>query len=313
VSLAVHADKLSKVYPGPEPVTAVDGIDLEVPEGAIFGLLGPNGAGKTTTVGMCTTRVVPSSGRVTVTGLDVTEDPPMVRKRIGVVSQFNTLDRSCTVFDNVAFHCRYFGMGARPAKRRAGELLESFSLSDKASAMPETLSGGMAQRLLIVRAVAHYPELLFLDEPSAGLDPQSRIALWEVLLELHSSGTTIVLTTHYMEEADRLCQQIAIIDFGKILVCDTPVALKQQVSAETVVELKVQHPSEEVAGPLRDLPGVLRVEFGDGVLRLFMRERDGLLPRVVEVAQPAGLRDISISEPTLETVFITLTGRALRE
>jgi len=313
VSLAVHADKLSKVYPGPEPVTAVDGIDLEVPEGAIFGLLGPNGAGKTTTVGMCTTRVVPSSGRVTVTGLDVTEDPPMVRKRIGVVSQFNTLDRSCTVFDNVAFHCRYFGMGARPAKRRAGELLESFSLSDKASAMPETLSGGMAQRLLIVRAVAHYPELLFLDEPSAGLDPHSRIALWEVLLELHSSGTTIVLTTHYMEEADRLCQQIAIIDFGKILVCDTPVALKQQVSAETVVELKVQHPSEEVAGPLRDLPGVLRVEFGDGVLRLFMRERDGLLPRVVEVAQPAGLRDISISEPTLETVFITLTGRALRE
>ncbi len=313
MSLAVHADKLSKVYPGPEPVTAVDGIDLEVPEGAIFGLLGPNGAGKTTTVGMCTTRVVPSSGRVTVTGLDVTDDPPMVRKRIGVVSQFNTLDRSCTVFENVAFHCRYFGMGARPAKRRAEELLESFSLSEKASAMPETLSGGMAQRLLIVRAVAHYPELLFLDEPSAGLDPQSRIALWDVLLELHRSGTTIVLTTHYMEEADRLCQRIAIIDFGKILVCDTPGALKQQVSAETVVELKLQHPSEEVARPLRELPGVLRVEFGDGVLRLFMRERDGLLPRVVEVAQPAGLRDISISEPTLETVFITLTGRALRE
>ncbi len=313
MSLAVHAAKLTKIYPGPEPVTAVDGIDLEVPEGMIFGLLGPNGAGKTTTVGMCTTRVVPSSGRVTVTGLDVTEDPPMVRKRIGVVSQFNTLDRSCTVFDNVAFHCRYFGMGARPAKRRAGELLESFGLSDKASAMPETLSGGMAQRLLIVRAVAHYPELLFLDEPSAGLDPQSRIALWDVLLELHRSGTTIVLTTHYMEEADRLCQRIAIIDFGKILVCDTPEALKQQVSAETVVELKLQQPSEEVARPLRELPGVLRVELGDGVLRLFMRERDGLLPRVVEVAQPAGLRDISISEPTLETVFITLTGRALRE
>jgi len=313
VSLAVHAQELTKVYTAPEPVTAVERIDLEVPEGTIFGLLGPNGAGKTTTVGMCTTRVVPSSGRVTVTGLDVTEDPPMVRKRIGVVSQFNTLDRSCTVFDNVAFHCRYFGMGARSAKRRAGELLESFSLSDKASAMPETLSGGMAQRLLIVRAVAHYPELLFLDEPSAGLDPQSRIALWDVLLDLHRSGTTIVLTTHYMEEADRLCQQIAIIDFGKILVCDTPVALKRQVSAETVVELKVQHPSEEVAGPLRDLPGVLRVEAGDDVLRLFMRERDGLLPRVVEVAQPAGLRDISISEPTLETVFITLTGRALRE
>ncbi len=313
MSLAVHAAKLTKIYPGPEPVTAVDGIDLEVPEGMIFGLLGPNGAGKTTTVGMCTTRVVPSSGRVTVTGLDVTDDPPMVRKRIGVVSQFNTLDRSCTVFENVAFHCRYFGMGARPAKRRAEELLESFSLSEKASAMPETLSGGMAQRLLIVRAVAHYPELLFLDEPSAGLDPQSRIALWDVLLELHRSGTTIVLTTHYMEEADRLCQRIAIIDFGKILVCDTPGALKQQVSAETVVELKLQHPSEEVARPLRELPGVLRVEFGDGVLRLFMRERDGLLPRVVEVAQPAGLRDISISEPTLETVFITLTGRALRE
>ncbi len=313
MSLAVHAVKLTKVYPGPEPVTAVVGIDLEVPEGTIFGLLGPNGAGKTTTVGMCTTRVVPSSGRVTVTGLDVTKDPPMVRKRIGVVSQFNTLDRSCTVFDNVAFHCRYFGMAARPAKRRAGELLESFSLSDKASAMPETLSGGMAQRLLIVRAVAHYPELLFLDEPSAGLDPQSRIALWDVLLELHRLGTTIVLTTHYMEEADRLCQRIAIIDFGKILVCDTPGALKQQVSAETVVELKLQHPSEEVAQPLRELPGVLRVELGDGVLRLFMRERDGLLPRVVEVAQPAGLRDISISEPTLETVFITLTGRALRE
>ena len=313
MSLAVRAEELTKIYPGPHPVVAVDGIDLEVPEGSIFGLLGPNGAGKTTTVGMCTTRVVPSGGRVVVTGLDVTSDPPMVRKRIGVVSQFNTLDRSCSVFDNVAFHCRYFGMSARAAKRRAGELLESFGLSDKSSAMPETLSGGMAQRLLIVRAVAHHPELLFLDEPSAGLDPQSRIALWDVLLELHRTGTTIVLTTHYMEEADRLCQRIAIIDFGEILVCDTPGALKKQVDAETVVELKVKHPIEEVEEPLKELPGVLRVEPGEGVLRVYMRERDGLLPRIVEVAQPAGLRDITISEPTLETVFITLTGRAFRE
>ena len=313
MNLAVHAQDLTKIYPGSDSVAAVDGIDLEVPKGSIFGLLGPNGAGKTTTVGMCTTRVIPSSGRAIVTGLDVTVDPPMVRKRIGVVSQFNTLDRSCTVFDNVAFHCRYFGMGARTSKQRAGELLESFGLSEKASAMPETLSGGMAQRLLIVRAVAHRPELLFLDEPSAGLDPQSRIGLWDVLLELHRTGTTIVLTTHYMEEADRLCQRIAIIDFGRILVCDTPGALKRQVGAETVVELKLQHPSDEVAGPLRALPGVLRVEEDSEVIRIFMRERDGLLPRIVEQAQPSGLRDISISEPTLETVFIALTGRALRE
>jgi ABC-2 type transport system ATP-binding protein len=294
-------------------VDAVKGIDLEVAGGEIFGLLGPNGAGKTTTVGMCTTRVVPTSGRVTVDGVDVRADPPGARGRIGVVTQFNTLDRSCTVFENLKYHCRYFGMSHSDAKARAGELLETFRLSDRADANVMALSGGMAQRLQVARSIAHRPVVLFLDEPTSGLDPQSRIALWEVLGALHDEGTTVILTTHYMEEADQLCDRLAIIDHGEILIMGTPEQLKRQVGVETVVTLTLDGDRDGAVKALSVVRGVDRVEIVEGEVLVYLAEREGPLPAVVQAAMAFGLVDLALTEPTLETVFIQLTGRALRD
>ncbi|HUD15808.1 MAG TPA: ABC transporter ATP-binding protein [Acidimicrobiales bacterium] len=310
---AVVVEKLSKHYRGPPPVDAVKSIDLEVARGEIFGLLGPNGAGKTTTVGMCTTRVVPTAGRVTVDGVDVRADPPGARGRIGVVTQFNTLDRSCTVFENLKYHCRYFGMNHRDAKARAAELLDTFRLADRADANVMALSGGMAQRLQVARSIAHRPVVLFLDEPTSGLDPQSRIALWEVLGALHDEGTTVILTTHYMEEADRLCDRLAIIDYGEILVMGTPDQLKRQVGVETVVTLTLDGDREGAVKALSVVAGVDRTEIVEGEVLVYLAEREGPLPAVVQAALAFGLVDLALTEPTLETVFIQLTGRALRD
>jgi ABC-2 type transport system ATP-binding protein len=310
---AVVVEKLSKYYAGPPPVDAVKNIDLEVHRGEIFGLLGPNGAGKTTTVGMCTTRVVPTAGRVSVDGIDVQAQPPAARSRIGVVTQFNTLDRSCTVFENLKYHCRYFGMSHAAAKARAGELLETFRLTDRADANVMALSGGMAQRLQVARSIAHRPVVLFLDEPTSGLDPQSRIALWEVLGALHDEGTTVILTTHYMEEADRLCDRLAIIDYGEILVMGTPDQLKRQVGVETVVTLTLEGDREGAVKALSVVPGVDRTEIVEGEVLVYLAEREGPLPAVVGAAMGFGMVDLALTEPTLETVFIQLTGRALRD
>lgn len=311
---AIEIQGLCKVYPGNREVRAVDGIDLEVREGVIFGLLGPNGAGKTTTVGMCTTKVRPTSGKVFVDGVDVTADPARVKRRIGVVTQFNTLDRSCTVYENLYFHCRFFGMGRKESRERAGQLLEDFKLTERAKATPSELSGGMAQRLQVARAIAHRPEVLFLDEPTAGLDPQSRIALWEIVQQMREKeGLTVLLTTHYIEEADQLCERVAIIDHGKILVCDTPANLKRELDAGTVVELRLEGEAEGLPDALGELEGVLSAEPTEEGVRVFASHSGGLLPRIVEMAHGHGLRDISVTDPTLETVFINLTGRDLRE
>jgi ABC-2 type transport system ATP-binding protein len=190
------------------PVRAVDALDLAVETGEFFGLLGPNGAGKSTTIGMLTTRVIPTAGRALVAGIDVVAQPALARTRLSAVTQTNTLDRSLDVFDNLYFHGRYFGLSRGESRRRAQELIERFNLTDKARAMVETLSGGLAQRVQIARALLHRPQVLFLDEPTAGLDPQARLALWETLRGLQAAGQTILLTTHYMEEADQLCHRV---------------------------------------------------------------------------------------------------------
>jgi len=310
---AIRLEGLVKEYAGPPRVQALVGVNLAVREGEVFGLLGPNGAGKTTTVGICTTRVLPTSGRATVKGVDVVADPPRARRAIGVVSQYNTLDRSCTIRENLYYHCRYFGMGGAESRHRADELLEQFRLSDRAAAMPEQLSGGLVQRTQVARAIAHRPAVLFLDEPTAGLDPQSRLALWELIEGMRALGITVLLTTHYMDEADRLSDRVAIIDAGRVLVCDTPAALKRQVGAETVVHLQLEGDFAALASQLCMIQGVREVTPADGGLRLMASSRDGLLARVVEAAAPYTLRDVAISEPTLETVFIQLTGKALRD
>ena len=310
----IHTEDLTKVYPGTD-FAAVDRLNLDVWAGEIFGLLGPNGAGKTTTAGMLTTRVVPTSGRALLAGVDVAAHPALAKQLSGIVSQQNTLDRQLTVWENLYFHGRLFGMGAKASRRIADELLEQFQLSRWAKASVYALSGGMAQRLMVARAIFHRPSVLFLDEPTAGLDPQSRLALWDLLGELHNQGQTIMLTTHYMEEADRLCQRVAIMDHGKILALDTPAALKQSIGADTVVTVKATGDAGRLAETLAaDVDGITRTRIVDGGVQLHVQGSDRLIPRIVTAAEHDGfdLADLSVSEPSLETVFINLTGKELR-
>jgi ABC-2 type transport system ATP-binding protein len=311
----IHTEDLTKVYPGTD-FAAVDRLNLDVQVGEIFGLLGPNGAGKTTTAGILTTRVVPTSGRAFLAGVDVAAHPALAKQLSGIVSQQNTLDRQLTVWENLYFHGRLFGMGAKASRRTADELLEQFHLTRWAKASVYALSGGMAQRLMVARAIFHRPSVLFLDEPTAGLDPQSRLALWDLLGELHREGQTILLTTHYMEEADRLCSRVAIMDHGRILALETPAALKQTVGADTVVTIKAAGDTARLAEALaRDVDGVTRTRVVDGGVQLHVKGNDRLVPRVVTAAERGGFDviDLSISEPSLETVFINLTGKELRE
>ncbi len=311
----VEIQNLTKVYKAKVSVTAVDAINLAIPRGGIFGLLGPNGAGKTTTISMCTTRAIPTSGTITVAGVDIVHAPAVARRNIGVVTQYNTLDRACTVFENLYFHCRYFGYSTAEARLRTTALLDQFLLADKATAYPWQLSGGLAQRLQIARAIAHRPSVLFLDEPSAGLDPQSRIAMWDAVRQLHTEGITVVLTTHYMEEADELCEQLAIMDHGKILTCDTPANLKRGLGAQTIYQLQMRDLSklDSLHGTIAAIDHVQSVERTADGLRVYAQASDGLLSSLVNAASPSGLKDMRISEPTLENVFIRLTGRDLRE
>jgi ABC-2 type transport system ATP-binding protein len=309
----IRTEALSKTYP--TGVVAVDGLDLEVRTGEIFGLLGPNGAGKTTTVGMLTTRVIPSSGGAWISGVDVLAHPTATKRVIGVVSQTNTLDRSLSVWENLYHHGKYFGMPTKAARARADELLERFRLADRADADVNTLSGGMAQRLMMARSIVHRPSILFLDEPTSGLDPQSRLALWEILGEIHGDGQTIMLTTHYMEEADKLCSRVAIMDHGHLLALDEPDALKRSVGADTIMMLRVDGDAEALRTLVATVPGVDNASVVEGEVMVATRMTDGLLPRLIQQAETNGfpVRDVSVDEPSLETVFITLTGKELRE
>jgi ABC-2 type transport system ATP-binding protein len=313
-AVPVRTEDLTKVYPG--GVKAVDTLNLSLQDGEIFGLLGPNGAGKTTTVGMLTTMVVPTSGRAWVGGVDVLAHPALAKQNIGVVPQQNTLDRSLSVWENLYFHGRFFGMSARQARTEADRRLKQFRLADWGPAPVLSLSGGMAQRLMTARAILHEPRILFLDEPTAGLDPQSRLALWEILRELHAAGETILLTTHYMEEADTLCDRVAIMDHGQIRALDTPAELKRRVGADTVVTVTADGDLDQLERLLADeVPGVNEAHRRDGSVQLHVRGSDGLLPRVITAAEHGGFNvtDLSVAEPTLETVFITLTGKDLRD
>jgi ABC-2 type transport system ATP-binding protein len=306
---------LTKQYPTMD-VPALDQLNLKVHRGEIFGLLGPNGAGKTTTAGILTTRVIPTSGSAFVAGIDVRKHPALVKQVSGIVSQQNTLDRQLTVWENLYFHGRFFGMSARRSKLKADEMLETFNLSKWAKASVYALSGGMAQRLMVARAIFHNPAVLFLDEPTAGLDPQSRLALWDMLVKLNSEGQTVVLTTHYMEEADKLCQRVAILDHGKVLALDTPANLKKSTGADTIVTIKVIGDPQVLADVVtRDVPGVVKTRVGDGTVQVHVQGTDRLVPSIVNAAEKANLDviDLAVAEPSLETVFINLTGKELRE
>jgi ABC-2 type transport system ATP-binding protein len=322
-------ENLVKTYPGTRKTPAVEavrGVSFAVERGEFFGLLGPNGAGKSTTLGCISTLVRPTSGRILVDGTDVARDPTAAKRRIAVVPQTRNLDRDLTVREVLTYHGRYFGLPAAEREARADRLLSELQIADKAGAKPLTLSGGQQQRVMIARALMHDPQVVLLDEPTTGLDPQARRLLWETLRALHQRGTTFILTTHYMEEADRLCQRLAVVDHGRVLTLDTPSALKRGLPGGQVLDLWVRA-GEPLAPRLRAVAGVLNLEaVENGVaageaadgrerLRLFVDPGDGLLDRVLRVVREAGaeLDHVSLAQPSLEDVYVHLTGRGLRE
>ena len=314
-SPVIVTEGLTKRYAGTD-FLAVDRLDLRVNAGEIFGLLGPNGAGKTTTAGMLTTRVVPTSGSAHVAGVDVIAHPARAKQFIGVVSQSNTLDRQLSVTENLYFHGRLFGMGADESRRAASRLLEQFQLSRWADASVYALSGGMAQRLMVARSILHRPAVLFMDEPTAGLDPQSRLALWEILEQLNAEGQAIVLTTHFMREADQLCDRVAIMDHGAILALDTPEGLKRSTGVDTIISLTATGDLAALSSALLTrVPGARHVRTVEQGVELHVAGGEHPLTSVISAAEDSGaiIQDLSIAEPSLETVFINLTGKELRD
>ncbi len=294
-------------------IAAIDGLDLEVREGEFFGLLGPNGAGKTTTIGVLTTRVNASSGDAFVAGKNVVTDQVAVRRRIGVVPQRPNPDRGLNVIENLLFHGAYFGLPTSVSMQRAMNLLELFEIDDRAQAKVDELSGGQQQRLMIARALLHEPRVIFLDEPTVGLDPQARLALWDILRILHAQGRTIVMTTHYMAEADELCDRLAIIDRGKLLALDSPSRLRLQAPGATLIDLSIDGDIAAAAILCRRLSGVQRVDESAGELRAYSDRGGEMLPALIHAVEEAGCRvqNINLAKPSLETLFVALTGRKL--
>jgi ABC-2 type transport system ATP-binding protein len=337
-AISIEVQNLVKRYPKAS-VNAVDDISFSVRRGESFGLLGPNGAGKTTTIGVLTTGIIPTSGSARIMGIDVVADPMSVKQRISVVPQQSNLDRSLRAREILTFHASYHGVPRAEGQARADALLKELGLGDRGKDKVMRYSGGMAQRLMLARALMHSPDVLFLDEPTNSLDPQSRLFLWDRIRSLNAQGITVLLTTHDMEEADQLCERIAIMDHGKILVLDTPAELKKLIPGGTSLELRVRipelvsvgdahqdgHSKTQLLEALRTLPGVIKgdevaeSEEEDGkrgttLFRLYSEDAGALAVQATQaVAQVnAELRDLHLAHPSLEDVFIYLTGRNLR-
>ena len=319
---AVQVTDLVKRYPG-RPSNAVDGISFTVERGEVFGLLGPNGAGKTTTIGVLTTRVLPTSGSASVAGIDVAADPVTARSRLSVVPQRSNLDRALTARQNLVFHAAYHGIGRAERNRRADALLEQLGLGDRGKDKVDNYSGGMAQRLLIARALMHAPQVIFLDEPSTGLDPQARLFVWDRVRELRDGGVTVVLTTHDMDEAAALTDRVGIMDHGRLLALDTPTALTRSLPGSATLEVDVERADgdtdDDVLAALSALSAAERVEpvadSGGLRARIYLSGDAAALVGPVSdtlTARRARLTGVRIGEPSLEDVFLSLTGRELR-
>jgi ABC-2 type transport system ATP-binding protein len=308
---AIYAEGLVKTF---GDVRALDGVDLDVPEGTVLGLLGPNGAGKTTTVRVLTTLLQPDSGKAVVAGLDVLKHPNEVRRSIGLSGQFAAVDEYLTGRENLQMVGQLYQMSARDAKTRAGRLLERFNLADAADRPAKTYSGGMRRRLDLAAALVVSPPVMFMDEPTTGLDPRNRQQLWEVIQELVSGGTTLLLTTQYLEEADHLAHDICVVDHGKVIARGTSDQLKARTGGERVEV--VVHASEQI-GPAREV----LLGFGKGDVAIAEHTRKLTVPvtggakLLAEVIRELDIRgveidDIGLRRPTLDDVFISLTGHA---
>jgi ABC-2 type transport system ATP-binding protein len=295
-------------------VEAVAGVDLDVKKGEIFGFLGPNGAGKTTTLRMLSTLLPPTSGEATVAGFDLRRDPAKVRYEIGYVSQEGSSAPEVPGRTELIIQGRLYGMTKVAALARAAELITSLELEDCADRATKTYSGGQKRRLDIGIGLMHRPQLLFLDEPTTGLDPQSRARMWDEVRALRDTGTTVFLTTHYLEEADALADRIAIIDQGKIVALGSPDELKRQVAGDVVV-VGTDHASDRVLELLKGQSYVREATSADGIVRLYVDRGETAMPQIIRVLDSAGipLASLSLNRPSLDDVFLRQTGRSLRE
>jgi ABC-2 type transport system ATP-binding protein len=318
VDNVIETRDLRKSFPAKGgAVDAVRGVSIDVRRGEIFGFLGPNGAGKTTTLRMLTTLLPIGSGTATVAGFDVGRQPKQVRERIGYVSQLGGADELATGRENLILQGRLYGAARAQVAPRAEELAGLLDLAEFADRRVSTYSGGQRRRLDIALGIVHDPSVLFLDEPTTGLDPQSRANLWDHIRSLRERGTTVFLTTHYLEEADVLCDRLMIMDHGQIVAEGTPRELKQQVAGDAIViSLRQEdHEAERAAPVLSGQPYVRELTAEDGQVRLYVDDGGAALPQLIRLldASGIGIRSISMSEPTLDDVFLRQTGRSLRD
>jgi ABC-2 type transport system ATP-binding protein len=306
----IETFKLTKKFNG---LTAVDQLDIRVESGEIFALLGPNGAGKTTTISMLCTILRPTSGTAKVNGFDIVKESMQVRKSIGIVFQDPSIDDRLTGRENLFMHANLYGVPAGEQKNRIGSVLKLVELEDRADDLMRTYSGGMRRRLELARGLIHYPKVLFLDEPTIGLDPQTRDHVWTYIRELKEThDITVVLTTHYMDEADRLSDRIAIMDYGKIIALDTPSELKDTLEGDVVI-IKAANP-DAVVSLVKEKMGLTQTHAVNGTVEVTVKNGKSMLPRIVDTAtqNKIFIESISLREPNLEDVFLHYTGRTIR-
>ncbi|MET8261412.1 ATP-binding cassette domain-containing protein [Micromonospora sp. NPDC005553] len=297
-------------------VDAVRGVDLDVAKGEIFGFLGPNGAGKTTTLRMLATLIEPDGGEATIAGADLRKDPAEVRRRIGYVPQGGSTWDESTAREELVLHARMYGISKADAQRRAARALDAFQLTEYADRKCKTYSGGQRRRVEIALGIIHEPKIVFLDEPTTGLDPQSRAHMWDEIRRLRADGMTVFITTHYLDEADALCDRIAIMDNGEVVAEGTPAELKREISGDVVLVGLDLAATPQAAQTLDGEPYVNKLETVDeGGLRLYVDEGATAIPQVLRRLDHAGLelRSIELHRPSLDDVFLTKTGRSLRE
>ncbi|HHF56172.1 MAG TPA: ATP-binding cassette domain-containing protein [Thermoplasmatales archaeon] len=306
---AISIENLRKEYDG---IVAVDGISFSVEEGEIFALLGPNGAGKTTTVRILTCQIKANGGAAKIFGYDVNKDCSKIRRIIGIMPQETSLNELLTAEQNILFYGMLYDLPVKEAKKRGEELLEAMGLFHRKDELVKNFSGGMKQRLSLIIALLHKPKILFLDEPTTGLDPQARRHIWDFIKEINNEGTTIFLTTHYMEEADYLCDRVAIMDNGKIIALDTPAKLKSMMEREKILRIEMDY-DEGVIEAIKNVDGVKQISDEDGIIKIIVEDRKGLLLDIIRNISDRNIKSIATVEPTLEDVFITLTGKRLRD
>jgi len=307
---AIETSKLTKSF---NSLTAVSELDIAVESGEVFGLLGPNGAGKTTTISMLCTILKPTSGTARVNGFDIVKEATQVRKSIGIVFQDPSIDDRLTGRENLYMHANLYGVPPSEQKNRINRVLKLVELEDRADDILRTYSGGMRRRLELARGLIHFPKVLFLDEPTLGLDPQTREHIWTYVRELKKThDITVVLTTHYMDEADRLCDRIAIMDYGRIIALDTPANLKETLEGD-VITVKADN-LDALSLVIAEKLGLNKTQKVNGTLEVTVRNGKSLMPRVMELATENKIfvDSISLREPNLEDVFLHYTGRTIR-